>query len=144
MLGGCAAILVYGKHNKELSRGYRLTTNNRMEIIALIIALEAIKFRCNLTIYSDSKYLISAFEKKWLLRWQASGWKTAAKKPVKNVDLWKLLDSLLSTHNYEFMWVKGHSGHYENTRCDELAVQACKSTTLCIDEEFEKLNDVDR
>ena len=135
--GGCAAILVYGTHEKELARGYRWTTNNRMELMALLMALEALKYECNVSIHTDSKYLLGAFEAKWLERWKRSGWRTSARTAVQNVDLWKRLDDRLSEHHPTFTWIKGHSGHSENSRCDQLAVEAASRTPQLIDEGYE-------
>lgn len=138
--GGCAAILIYGKHRKEIVQGYRWTTNNRMELMALILGLEALKYRCLVTVYSDSKYLLGAFQEKWIERWKVNGWRTRARTDVVNIDLWKRLDTLLSRHHPKFYWVKGHSGHPENSRCDELAVAAGQGDSLLIDREYEKVN----
>jgi ribonuclease HI len=138
--GGCAAILAYGKHRKEISQGYRWTTNNRMEVMALILGLEALKYQCIVKVYSDSKYLLGAFQDKWLERWKANGWLTSARTDVVNIDLWRRLDGLLSRHRPKFYWVKGHSGQPENSRCDELAVAAGQVESLLIDPEYEKVN----
>ena len=138
--GGCAAILTHGIHRKELTRGYRWTTNNRMELMALILGLENLKYRCLVAVYTDSKYLLNAFEEKWLDRWKATGWRTKSRTDVLNIDLWKQLDHLLSLHHLKFHWVKGHSGHPENTRCDKLAVEAAKEQSLIVDQVFEILN----
>ncbi|MCF8081176.1 MAG: ribonuclease HI [Desulfobacterales bacterium] len=140
--GGCAAILVYGKHRKELVQGYRWTTNNRMELMALILGLEALKYKCFVIIYTDSKYLLGAFKEKWIERWKTKGWRTKSRTDVLNIDLWKRLDGLLSKHQAKFYWVKGHSGHPENSRCDELAVAAAKSDPLLIDNDYEKINPI--
>jgi len=137
--GGCAAILMNAKNRKEISQGYRRTTNNRMEMMALILGLEALKKKCTVTIYSDSKYLLGAFQKGWLKFWKVNHWKTKNRTEVKNIDLWKRLDELLSQHDSNFVWVKGHSGNPENSRCDELAVRECRNHKL-IDTEYEKIN----
>ena len=137
-IGGWGVILVSKEGNKELFGAEANTTNNRMELMALIIALEELKTGCKVVIYSDSKYLLDAYEKKWIKNWKANGWKTKAKTDVKNIDLWKKLDSLLSNHQAEFIWVKGHDGHIENTRCDELAVRASKTPPYLIDEIYER------
>ena len=113
--------MVCGKHRKELSAGYRLTTNNRMELRAAIAALEDLKEPCEVELHSDSKYLIDAISKKWIDGWKKRGWKTAAKEPVKNQDLWLLLLAAIGPHKIDWRWVKGHAGHEENERCDELA-----------------------
>ncbi len=121
--GGWGAILKYGTAVKELSGGEAETTNNRMELTAVIKALEALKEPCDVTLTSDSKYVIDAITKRWVYNWKRNGWRKADKKPALNVDLWEQLLSLLDTHTVRFVWVKGHAGHPENERCDELAVQ---------------------
>ena len=126
-VGGFGAILVHVdangiKHEKEFSQGYKMTTNNQMELLAVIVGLEALKKPCEVTVYSDSKYVVDAFNNKWIDGWIAKGWKTAGKSPVKNVDLWKRLLEAKKQHDVEFIWVKGHAGHPENERCDRLAV----------------------
>jgi len=119
--GGWGVILRYNDVEKELSGGEADTTNNRMELTAVIRALEALKETCNITLYTDSRYVMDGIEK-WIFAWKKSGWKTANKKtPVKNVELWQKLDELKSKHEIRFVWVKGHAGHKENERCDELA-----------------------
>lgn len=134
-VGGYGAILVHVdangiKHEKEFSQGYKMTTNNQMELLAVIVGLEALKKPCNVTIYSDSKYVVDAFNNKWIDGWIAKGWKTASKSPVKNVDLWKRLLEAKKAHDVEFIWVKGHAGHEYNERCDTLAVAAGKKDDL--------------
>lgn len=136
--GGYGTILRFkdstGKyHEKELTAGYKLTTNNRMELLAVIVGLEALKKPCKVRITSDSKYFIDAFEQKWIESWQKNNWKTAAKKPVKNVDLWQRLLLAMKPHDIDLVWVKGHNGHEFNERCDELAVQSSKSENLLDD-----------
>lgn len=133
--GGYGAILVHVdangvKHEKEFSQGYQLTTNNQMELLAVIVGLEALKKPCSVTVYSDSKYVVDAFNNKWIDGWIAKGWKTAGKSPVKNVDLWKRLLEAMKLHDVEFIWVKGHAGHEYNERCDSLAVAAGKCDNL--------------
>jgi len=133
--GGYGAILVHVdsngiKHEKEFSEGYKLTTNNQMELLAVIVGLEALKKPCEVTVYSDSKYVVDAFNNKWVDNWIAKGWKTAGKSPVKNVELWKRLLDAKSAHDVEFIWVKGHAGHEYNERCDTLAVSASKKEDL--------------
>ena len=120
--GGWGAILVYGKTEKELSGGERSTTNNRMELTAAIKALSALKEKCEVTLYSDSKYMIDAIEKKWVYSWKEKGWRKADKSPALNPDLWEELLKLIDKHEITFVWVKGHAGHAENERCDEMAV----------------------
>ena len=139
--GGYGAVLRYKTNNgefvtKELSEGFEKTTNNRMEILGAVVALECLKKPCNVTLCSDSKYLIDALEKKWLDNWIAKGWKTASKKPVKNVDLWKRLIEAMKPLDIGLVWVKGHNGHEFNERCDELAVSAYNSENLQIDSGF--------
>ena len=120
--GGWGAVLRYNGHEKELSCGYNLTTNNRMELLAAIVALEALKEPCNITLYSDSKYLVDSITKGWVYGWQKKGWIKSDRKKAQNIDLWQRLLGLLKIHTVEFVWVKGHAGHPENERCDELAV----------------------
>lgn len=122
--GGWAAILRYGAHEKELSGSMPRTTNNRMEVFAVISGLGALKSRCKVDVYSDSTYVVNAFEQNWLSAWQTKGWKTADGKPVENQDLWKLLLLVVKKHVVSFHKVKGHSDHPENNRCDALARDA--------------------
>lgn len=111
-------------HEKELSCGYKKTTNNRMELMAAIRGLEALNKPCQVTLYSDSKYLVDAFNQRWIDNWLKKGWVKSDKKPVKNVDLWKALLKAMEPHQVTFVWVKGHDGHPENERCDVLATTA--------------------
>ena len=111
-------------HEKELSCGYKKTTNNRMELMAAIRVLEALNKPCQVTLYSDSKYLVDAFNQRWIDNWLKKGWVKSDKKPVKNVDLWKALLKAMEPHQVSFVWVKGHDGHPENERCDVLATTA--------------------
>ena len=120
--GGWGAVLVYGERKKELSAGAENTTNNRMELTAVIEALKALREPCRVTLTTDSKYVCDAITKNWLYSWKSNGWKKADKKPALNVDLWEELLPLLEKHEVEFIWVKGHSGHPYNERCDEMAV----------------------
>ncbi len=119
--GGWGAILVYGSAEKELSGGERETTNNRMELSAVIAALSALKEPCEVTITTDSQYVVNAIEKRWLEGWQKNGWRKSDKGKVLNVDLWQKLSALLEKHSVSFVWVKGHNGHPYNERCDKLA-----------------------
>ena len=119
--GGWGAILVYGKHERELSGGDAQTTNNRMELLAVIEALSALKEPCDVTLTSDSKYVIDALTLGWAESWRAHGWKKADKSPALNVDLWERLLKLTGTHKMTYVWVKGHDGHPYNERCDKLA-----------------------
>lgn len=119
--GGWGAILEYGGHKKELSGSMPSTTNNRMELMAAISALGALKEPCDVTLYSDSKYLVQAFQDGWLDGWKKRGWKKADGGKVENQDYWFALDLASKKHRIEFVWVKGHADHPENNRCDELA-----------------------
>lgn len=119
--GGWAAILCFGEHRKEVSGFMPGTTNNRMELFAAISGLGTLKVSCKVQLYSDSAYLVNAFEEKWIDRWQANGWKTAGGQPVENQDLWRLLLHQTKKHQVTFHKVKGHSDHPENNRCDEMA-----------------------
>ena len=126
--GGWGAILCWNGHEKELSGGEAETTNNRMEMMAVIKGLEALKKeRADVTLYTDSKYVLQGATE-WLEGWKARGWKGANKKPVKNQDLWEQIDSLIQRHSVKFIWVKGHSGHEMNERVDKLAVAAIPAT----------------
>ncbi|NWF83162.1 MAG: ribonuclease HI [Bryobacteraceae bacterium] len=118
--GGWAAILRYGKHKRELSGGEPLTTNNRMELVAAIRGLAALKEACEVEVVTDSQYLKNGVES-WMSRWKRNGWITAGKKPVLNQDLWQELDAQLARHNTKWVWTKGHATHEDNNRCDELA-----------------------
>ena len=119
--GGYGSILRFvdskaGVHEREFSQGYRCTTNNRMELLGAIVALEALKRPCHVTLYSDSQYLVNAFNQHWVDGWLKRGWKNSQKQPVKNVDLWKRMLEAKQPHDVEFVWVKGHAGHPENER----------------------------
>ena len=127
--GGYGAILQYtdssgNLHEKELSEGFKKTTNNRMELMGVIAALECLRFPCEVDVYSDSKYVVSAFNENWIDNWKKNGWVTASKQPVKNRELWERLRSAAEPHKIRFHWVKGHAGHPENERCDRLATSA--------------------
>ncbi|EHO42502.1 ribonuclease HI [Caldithrix abyssi] len=128
--GGYGTILKYQQHTKELSEGYFKTTNNRMELMAIIKGLEALKEPCEVTVYSDSRYIVDAINKGWLKNWVKRRWIRGKNEPVKNVDLWKRLLKQLEKHKVQFIWVKGHAGHTENERCDELAVKAASRPKL--------------
>ena len=119
--GGWGAILVFGGVEKELSGGESMTTNNRMELMAAIKAMEALKEPCEITLTSDSKYLTDAINKGWLESWKAKGWKKADKSAVLNPELWQRIDELIAIHKVTFVWVHGHRGHAYNERCDALA-----------------------
>lgn len=120
--GGYGTILRFGDVQKELSGGSADTTNNRMELTGVIEGLKALKEPCDVVLTTDSKYVVDSITKKWVYSWQKNGWKKADKKPALNVDLWQQLLPLLEIHRVEFVWVKGHAGHPENERCDQLAV----------------------
>ncbi len=122
--GGYGTILKHGEQVKELSGGCENTTNNRMELLAVIKGLEALKRPCQVTLYSDSKYIVDAMNKGWARGWQARGWVRSNKKPAKNSDLWKKILELSSEHKVEWVWVKGHADNEFNNRCDQLAVEA--------------------
>ena len=121
--GGWGAVLRCGTAEKELSGGEKSTTNNRMELTAVISALSALKQRCTVTICSDSKYVIDAVTKGWAKSWQKNNWIKSDKKPALNADLWEGLLGLLDQHDVSFVWIKGHAGHPENERCDQMAVE---------------------
>ncbi len=127
--GGYGALLIYKEHRKELSQGYRLTTNNRMELMAAIAGLQALQESCNVKLTTDSQYVRQGITQ-WIENWKRRGWLTASKEPVKNVDLWQILDKEVQRHKVEWHWVKGHSGHPENERCDVLARSAAESRDL--------------
>lgn len=136
--GGYGTILVYidskgSEHRREYSGGYVKTTNNRMELMAAIVGLEALNKPCEVDLYSDSQYLVKAFNEHWLDSWIKKGWKRSQNEPVKNVDLWKRLLSACKSHQVTFHWVKGHDGHPENERCDKLATKAADGTNRQID-----------
>ena len=139
--GGYGAVISYvdargQEHIKELSCGYKKTTNNRMELMGVIRALEALKRPCQVDLWSDSQYVVKACEEHWIDKWQKNGWKTAGKKAVKNIDLWKKLLELMSPHQVTFHWVKGHAGQTYNERCDFLATSAADGENLCDDVEL--------
>lgn len=132
-------MLLYNSHRKELSGGFRRTTNNRMELTAALVALRALKSICNVTLYSDSQYLVNAMTKGWARKWRSFGWvRNKEKDPVINPDLWDEMLKLCEIHDVEFKWVRGHSGNKENERCDFLSVQAAKSEKLEIDVGYER------
>lgn len=123
--GGYGAILKYKEHERAFTKSFRLTTNNRMELLGVIEPLEALKEPCKVEVFSDSQYVVHAFNKGWLKSWRKNGWKKTNRKPVLNVDLWKRFLPLLETHDIHFNWIRGHNDHPENERCDQTAVQAC-------------------
>ena len=137
--GGYGTVLEYvdtkGQlHKKELSQGYEKTTNNRMELMAVIAGLEALNRPCEVELYSDSRYLVDAFNQHWIDSWIRQDWKRPKSGPVKNVDLWKRLLEAAKPHEIRFYWVKGHDGHPENERCDRLATSAADGKERIIDE----------
>ena len=136
--GGWAAILSYKDQKKEISGGFACTTNNRMEVLAAIMALEKLKFSCYVDLYTDSRYLRDAVEKQWIDSWVKKNWVNSAKKPVKNKDLWLRLLPLMSKHQVHFHWLRGHTGQCENERCDELARKAAQKNPTEIDSGYEK------
>lgn len=121
-------------HEREYNGGYEKTTNNRMELMAAIVGLEALTKPCDVRLISDSKYLTDAFNQNWIDGWLKNNWKNSSKKPVKNVELWKRLLKAMENHNVTFEWVKGHDGHPENERCDDLATTAADGDDLLIDD----------
>lgn len=137
--GGYGAVLRFTDtkgqlHEKELSAGYRRTTNNRMELMAAIVGLEALNRPCQVELYSDSKYLTDAFNQGWIDNWVANNWKRGKSGPVKNIDLWQRLLKAKASHQVQFIWVKGHAGHPQNERCDRLATCAADGKDLLTDE----------
>jgi ribonuclease HI len=136
--GGYAAILMTGAHRKELSAGYRKTTNNRMELLGVITGLAALTKPCVVRLHTDSAYIVNAVNKGWARKWQAQGWMRNKKDRAENPDLWERLLSLCWQHEVEFLWVRGHNGNPENERADALAVAASQSPSLLADEEYER------
>ncbi|MBL8728026.1 MAG: ribonuclease HI [Planctomycetes bacterium] len=134
--GGYGTVLLAGEHRKELSAGFRHTTNNRMELLGAIVGLEALKQPCKVVLWSDSQYVIHALSKGWLAGWQKRGWRTSGRQPVKNQDLWQRLLEAIDGHTIEWRWVRGHTGDVENERCDELAVAAANAADLQDDTGF--------
>lgn len=139
--GGYGSVLHYTDpkgelHVLELSQGYTCTTNNRMELMGVIAALEALKRPCQVQVVSDSQYVVNAFNQHWVEGWLKRGWVNSKKEPVKNDDLWKRLLEAKKPHEVTFTWVKGHAGHPENERCDELATTAADGRALIVDEGF--------
>lgn len=135
--GGYGIVMIYKGHRKEMAQGFRLTTNNRMELMAVIVALETLKFdNCEVIIYSDSQYVVNAIEKGWLKGWIAKNF-----TKIKNPDLWIRFYKIFQRHKVKFIWVKGHASNVENNRCDELAVAASKSKGLLTDVGFEQIRE---
>ena len=128
--GGYGVILRFGTNEKELSGGFRNTTNNRMELLAAISGLRSLNRKCSVTLYSDSQYLVNGIEKGWATKWRSNNWIKSDKKPAINSDLWDELLKLTEEHEVKFVWVRGHDGHEENERCDQLAVAAALSASV--------------
>lgn len=137
--GGYGAVLRYGAHRRELSGGFLMTTNNRMEMLAAIIALETLKEACVVTLYSDSSYLVNAVSKGWLERWRAGNWMKQDKTRVANVDLWQRFLAAKARHALSMVWVKGHASNELNNRCDELARAAIAAGGLSVDHGFQPI-----
>ncbi|HEY1084445.1 MAG TPA: ribonuclease HI [Prosthecobacter sp.] len=135
--GGYGVLLQSGQHTKELAAGYRKTTNNRMELMALIKGLELLNRSCEVTLFSDSKYVVDTVQKGWAKSWKARGWKKADNQPAINADLWDRALKVLEKHKVTIRWVKGHASNAGNNRCDELAVAASRSGGLQVDEGYE-------
>ncbi len=136
--GGYGIILVYGQTRRELSGGYQLTTNNRMELRAAIQGLAALKEPCQVQLYSDSQYLVAAMEKGWAQRWQANNWFRNKREKAANQDLWQELLNFCQKHTVRFIWIKGHDGHPENEQCDKLAFAAAQLPELPSDQGYQK------
>ena len=128
--GGWGAVLIYKSHRKEISGADAQTTNNRMELTAVIKALESLKEKCKIELFTDSKYVCDSIKKGWAESWRNNNWKKSDKKPAINADLWEILLNLISKHDITFNWVKGHAGNTENERCDELATSEIKKLIL--------------
>jgi ribonuclease HI len=135
--GGYGALLQSGRHCKELSAGYRRTTNNRMELMAVIAALRVLNRTCQIVLYSDSRYVVDAIEKGWAHNWRSRGWIKADKQRAQNSDLWAEALELLARHQVRLVWVKGHADNEGNNRCDQLAVAAAQGSSLLVDAGFE-------
>ena len=136
--GGYGAVLLYGEHRKEFSGGYRLTTNNRMELMACIVGLRALKKECKIVLHSNSQYVVNGITKGWAKRWKANHWMRNKEDRAENSDLWMQLLKLCDQHEVEFVWVRGHAGSPENERCDRLSVAAARQGNLPADEFYER------
>ena len=136
--GGYGIVLIYGEHRREFSGGYRRTTNNRMELVAAIRGLQALKEPCHVTLFSDSQYVVNGVSKGWAQRWKSRGWLLSDKRPAENIDLWEQLLALCETHQVRFEWIRGHNGHAENECCDRLAGEASRRQDLPIDATYER------
>lgn len=128
--GGYGVVMLFGEHRKELSGGFRKTTNNRMELLGAIEGLRALKERCSVKLHTDSQYVVNAIEKGWAVKWRANGWMRNKTDKAVNPDLWEQLLTLCQQHEVQFIWVKGHAGNKENERCDVLAVAAAQKSNL--------------
>ncbi len=136
--GGYGVVLLNGDHRRELSAGYRRTTNNRMELMAAIVGLRELKRPCRVTMYTDSQYVYNGITRGWAKRWRANGWRRNAREKALNPDLWAELLDLCDRHHVRWVWVRGHAGNAENERCDRLAVEACRSGNLQRDVGYER------
>ena len=137
--GGYGVLVADGEKRHELSAGFRRTTNNRMEMMAAIAGLKALKPGCRVTVYTDSQYVAQGITQGWAVRWRANNWQRNKKEKAVNIDLWTVLLDLCDLHEIRFEWVKGHAGHPENERCDQLAVSASQAKDLPADEVYERL-----
>ena len=142
--GGYGVVLIFGERRRELSGGYRLTTNNRMELVGPIKGLEALNQSCRVTLHSDSQYVVESTKEGWAKRWRSNGWMRSKREQAVNPDLWGKLLDLCETHEVEFQWIRGHSGDVENERCDQLAVQAAHGKNLPADDGYESPSPVQR
>jgi len=131
--GGYGVVMIYEENRKELSGGFRLTTNNRMELMAAIAGLEALKGKCRVTLYTDSQYVVNAAQKGWAKRWKANGWMRTRTEKALNADLWERLLALSDRHETTFVWIRGHAGNPENERCDQLSKAAAQRSDLLND-----------
>lgn len=136
--GGYGVVLLYKGHRKELSGGYRRTTNSRMELMAVIAGLRTLKTRCAVTLHTDSRYVADSIALGWARRWQANDWRKNKTEKALNIDLWEQILELLDQHQVRVLWVKGHAGHAENERCDQLTQQAAQGSNLLVDEGYER------
>lgn len=139
--GGYGVVLIFGKHRKELSAGYKKTTNNRMEKMGVIVGLQTLKTRCKVKLYSDSKYVVETLQKGWIKNWKDNAWRNRKGEKILNTDLWEKILQMTQEHEVEFIWVKGHDGIIENERCDELAETAARQEDLQEDEGYEQSNE---
>lgn len=135
--GGYGIVLTYGEKQREISAGFRLTTNNRMELMAAIVGLQTLRYKCDVTLYTDSQYVAESIIQGWAARWRTNGWRRNKKDKALNADLWSQLLDLCAKHEVNFEWVKGHAGHPENERCDELAILAARGKDLPPDKGYE-------